>query len=414
MNTPKFNRDRLDEAVGKYIEEYYEYYLEWLFEKPIATSSETITELKEAGLALNKMIKYVSENFEEKNFDQRMPVSDKVKEILSIFNKKESYDLGTYRTDFVFDTALNPKFIEITCQFSLNAFFQAAVYNRYSQDFSKKNELDSYRVEEYNAFMDFMAEKIGNRNSVCVIKGWDKIQASRFFMPIFRNAGLEVKEISYKDVWEHRDFIKKSIVFNECMMNEIETMSREELELLAEANLINDYRNIFIAHDKRFLTILQDKNVQKQILTEDEMNLLNRYLIETHQCESDTYDKKSVLENKDDWILKHINLGRSREIFAGLEFNHEEWKEKLESIEPKDFILQRWVPQLKFNGQVSGVEHNDHLTGTLLYFDESYFGLGLFRASSYMIANKVDNRNIFPFVVKENQMKEKVDAMLTF
>jgi hypothetical protein len=70
------------------------------------------------------MIKYVSENFEEKKFDQRMPVSDKVKEILSIFNKKGSYDLGTYRTDFVFDTALNPKFIEITCQFSLNAFFK--------------------------------------------------------------------------------------------------------------------------------------------------------------------------------------------------------------------------------------------------------------------------------------------------
>ncbi|MFT5641738.1 MAG: hypothetical protein ACI9A7_001843 [Cyclobacteriaceae bacterium] len=414
MNTSKFNRADLTRAVEQYTDESYEYYLEWLFDKPIVTSSETIEGLKAAGLILNKMIKYVSSNFTEKQFDLRMPVSDKVKEILAIFNKKDSYELGTFRTDFVFDTEVKPKFIEITCQFSLNAFFQAAVYNRYSQDFSKKHDLDSYRVEEYEAFMDFMVEKIGDRDSVCVIKGRDKIQSSRFFMPIFRNAGLDVKEISYEDVWENRDFLKKSLVINECMMDEIETLSREELELLADAHLINDYRNIFIAHDKRFFTILQDRAVQKQILTDDEMSLLNSFLIDTHQCDSDTYDKQEVIMNKDAWILKHVSLGRSREIFAGLELSQEEWEIKIESINPTDYILQKWVPQLKFNGNVRGVEHNDHLTGTLLYFDESYFGLGLFRASSHIIANKVDNRNIFPLVVKENEMKNMIDSMFSF
>ena len=414
MNISKLNRVNLARAVKHYTDEYYEYYLEWLFEKPIVTSSETTDELKAAGLILNKMIKYVSSNFTDKQFDIRMPVSEKVKEILAIFNKKGSYELGTFRTDFVFDTDMKPKFIEITCQFSLNAFFQSAVYNRYSQDFSKKHALDAYRVDEYDAFMDFMAEKIGDRNSVCVIKGRDERQSSRFFTPIFLNAGLEVKEISYKDIWENRDFIKKSLVINEFMMNEIETLSRKELELLADAELINDYRNIFIAHDKRFFTILQDPIVQKQILTDAEMSLLNRFLIDTHQCESDTYDKQEVINNKDAWILKHVNLGRSREIFAGLELSQEEWEIKIKSINPTDYILQKWVPQLKFNGNVSGVEHNDHLTGTLLYFDESYFGLGLFRASSHIIANKVDNRNIFPFVVKEKEMITKIDSMFSF
>ena len=414
MKTSKFNRADLERSVKQYVDESYAYYLEWLFEKPIVTSSETIEELKSAGLILNKMITYVSSNFTKKQFDLRMPVSDKVKEILAVFNKKDTYELGTFRTDFVFDTEVKPKFIEITCQFSLNAFFQSAIFNQYSKDFSKKNELEAYRVEEYDAFMDFMAEKIGHRNSVCVIKGRDKIQASRFFTPIFRNAGLEVKEILYTDIWEHRKFIKKSLVINEFMMDEIETLSRQELELLADSQLINDYRNIFIAHDKRFFTILQDRAVQKQILTDDEMTLLNRFLIDTHQCEADTYAKKEVINNKDAWILKHVNLGRSREIFAGLECSQEEWETKLESINPTDYILQKWVPQLKFNGNVGEVEHNDHLTGTLLYFDESYFGLGLFRASSHIIANKVDNRNIFPMVVKEEEMKDKVDSMLCF
>ena len=87
MNNLKFNRESLARSVKKYTDDYHEYFLEWLFEKPIVTSSETIDDLKAAGLVLNKMIKYVSSNFTEKGFDKRMPISEKVKEILDVFRK---------------------------------------------------------------------------------------------------------------------------------------------------------------------------------------------------------------------------------------------------------------------------------------------------------------------------------------
>jgi len=71
MNNLKFNRESLARSVKKYTDDYHEYFLEWLFEKPIVTSSETIDDLKAAGLQGMKTA-YVHRPFEygrEKLFD---------------------------------------------------------------------------------------------------------------------------------------------------------------------------------------------------------------------------------------------------------------------------------------------------------------------------------------------------------
>tara|TARA_R110001592_G_C13191467_1_gene752754 strand:+ start:535 stop:1779 length:1245 start_codon:yes stop_codon:yes gene_type:complete len=404
----------LHNATDKYVDEYYDYYKEWLFDKPLITDEARVDELKEVGLILHKLIHYMGTHFVTDKFYKRMPVSDRVIEILNIFNEFDYDDIGTYRTDFVFDKQHAPKFIEITCQFALNAFYQAAVYNRYSQKYAQDHDLAAERVEDYDVFHTFMVAKLGARRSVCIIKGRDTIQASRFFSPIFKDAGLDVKEIQYSEVWAHKDFIKQSLVINECMMDEIETMSDDELRLLAQCKIVNDYRTIFIAHDKRFFCFLNDRDFQEKVLEPSEIKLLEQYLIKTHPCNEDVLTAQDVRDNKDAWVLKHINLGRSRQIFAGLEMNQAEWEELIRTLNYDEFVVQEWVPQKEFTGSVNGTSYNDYLTGTLLYFDSEYFGLGLFRASSHIIANKVDNRNIFPLVVKNTETIDQVDALAHF
>lgn len=401
-------------AVKKYITEYQQYYREWQFDQPITTSVDKINELKKAQACLHKLIKHVGLNFVSKGYFERMPVSDKVIQIVTEFNKKESYELGTYRTDFVFDEELTPKFIEITCQFSLNAFFQSAIFDWYAQEFAAKHSITENAVDYYGSFLPYFASKIGDSYSVCVIKGRDKIQASRFFIPILRDSGLDVKEISYQDIWQNRNLLKKSLVINECMMDEIESMSVDEIQLLTECKLINDYRTIFIAHDKRFISLLNNPKLQEEILTSDERALFNRFLIPTYPFDSDSFDEEDVLCNKDQWILKHINLGRSREIYSGLEFSPTEWKKLLASQERSNFIVQKWVPQQRFHGTVNGTPHHDYLTGTLLYFDQAFFGLGLFRSSSHFITNKVDNRNISPLILENEDDVRRINGMLSF
>lgn len=384
----------LSNALTSYADDSYDYLKEWLYKEPVVVTQSSNAKLRDAGLVLNKFIKHFGTRFCSDHLYELMPVSDRVKHIVDVFNQKDTYDVGTFRTDFVFDTELDPKFIEITCQFSFNAFFQSAFYYQQSLIWARENNLEAALIDDYQDFSRFVVDKIGDAESIVVVRGRDRIQASRFFMPILRGAGYEVCEIEYQDVWSHRALIRRSFVVSEIMMDEIESLSDAEIELLADANVVNDYRSVFIAHDKRFLRLLTDKQLQADILEPEEAVLLNRYLIDTYQCDREPQVLTEALESKDEWILKHISLGRSREIYAGLEFSEEDWVECVRSADPSKFVLQKWVPQRLFSGSIDGVSHNDYLTGTLLYFDEAFFGLGLFRSSSHFVANKVDNRNV--------------------
>lgn len=404
----------LDQATKRYVAKFSSYYETWLFDQPIVTDKNRNDDLIKAGLVLNKLIHHAGSNFLEFEGYAKMPISEKAKDILRVFNKRPNYDVGTYRTDFVFTQGALPKFIEITCQFSLNGFFQSAVYDHYSKRYSEEKGLRASRISDYDAFIPFLKKKIGAAQSICIIKGRDTIQSSRFFGPIFRDAGYEVKEIYFTEIWANRRFIEKSFVVSEIMIDEIESLSMDEICLLSESNLVNDYRTIFIAHDKRFFTLIGDHELQKQVLNPEEIMMLNKYLIETQSMDRPGFDLQPAMENKNDWVLKHINLGRSREVYSGLEFDQKGWEELLKSIDQTQFIMQEWVAQSRFSGTVKGEEHNDYLTGTLLYFDKQYFGLGLFRTSSHIIANKVDNRNIFPLVLETSEQARQVDAVLHF
>ena len=74
--------------------------------------------------------------------------------------------------------------------------------------------------------------------------------------------------------------MKDALVISEIGLNEIVLLSDSDLELLAASNLINDFRTVFTAHDKRFFELLNNETIQRAALDASERSLL-RYLIET-------------------------------------------------------------------------------------------------------------------------------------
>ena len=96
--------------------------------------------------------------------------------------------------------------------------------------------------------------------------------------------------------------------------------------------------------------------------------------------------------NKDNWILKHNALGKSKSIYAGIVTTAQDWDEIFKKENLNDFVLQRWVPQNKIKGKILDQEYEDYVTGTLLFFNNNYFGLGPFRTSSFPVTNIVDDR----------------------
>ena len=83
------------------------------------------------------------------------------------------------------------KLIEITCRFALNGYFEAAVFNQFSKEHGLKLGVDAHRIEEYDAFQSFMADKIGASNRVCIVVRDGKPQSSRYYAPIFQASGIE-------------------------------------------------------------------------------------------------------------------------------------------------------------------------------------------------------------------------------
>ena len=405
---------RLQCALDTFSLKYCNYLLQWQYDQPVISAYEHSAKIREAGLALGKVIKGVALNFSDHDFENYLPISQRSRDIIRLLNSNPVYDLGTYRTDTVFAPDGSIKFIEITCQFSLNAFVQADAFNKFSKSYAEKHHIAGSRVEEYGQFVDFISEKFSRYSSVCVIKGRDQRQSSRFYVPLLRDAGFYVSEISFRNVNDNANLIRGSHVINEFMVDEIESLSDDEISLISGQKAINDFRTILIAHDKRFFSLLSNRNMLKQFLEPSELQILQGFLLCTVELNATNIIKHRILEDKDKWIIKHKNLGRSRHIYAGREESDSEWKALLESFDYSEFVAQEWVPQKTYSGTVNGKIYNDYLTGTLLYFDDSYFGQGLYRASSHYIANKVDNRNASPLVVTNPSCLEGLECLTSF
>ena len=337
-----------------------------------------------------------------------MPVSDRARQVFEIFNQRSSYDVGSFRTDFVFDQRKCRS--SSTCRFALNGYFEAAVFNQFSKEHALKLGVDAHRIEEYDAFQSFMADKIGASNRVCIVVRDGKPQFA-LLRTDFSSVGYRVNEVHFQELASGATFMEDAL--QSIGLNEIELLSDSDLELLAASNLINDFRTVFTAHDKRFFELLNNETIQRAALDASEHSLLQRYLIETRAFDKSSSDLQELLTNKDRWVLKHARLGKSKDIYAGLEFEQAEWESLLETLELSQFILQEWVPQRRFKGTVSGVEFDDYLTGTLMYFDDAYFGLGLFGAL-LIITNKVDDRKMFPLVMRSHEHLRDIPSVFSF
>lgn len=392
--------EKLRNAVSKFVEEKHDYFIQWVFDEPIVASAG---DRKELGKVQNLMFRMISGFVTEylDKFQHVMPVTEKELRVIKAFDKKKIYRPGTYRTDFVFDSNRQIKLIEITCRFALNAIFENVVFNQYSIDYACKTNLQDNRVEEYLGAIDYLASLIADHKKVCILKGSDLKNSSRIFKGIFEDAGLQVIEVQWQDCRKSHELLSDSFVVSELTLEEITNLDDSTLSVLANCSLVNDFRTALLIHDKRFFSVLFDDGVLGEYLSQEEVMFFKPYLIPTYSYGQSPKVWDQARGCKDGWILKHRALGKSKSIYAGPVTDERKWSDLFDSHEIKDFILQQWVSQDRVSGHVGGVGYDDFITGTLMFFDEHYFGLGPFRTSSHPVTNVTDDRKAFPLVLED-------------
>ena len=241
-----------------------------------------------------------------------------------------------------------------------------------------------------------------NAKKVYIIQGRDQKNSSRWYSEIYNRLGLDVNIVHYSDLSSCIEKMNDSWVICELALDEIETIDASILEKLIALNIINDVRAVFISHDKRFFAVMGDSEFQKNALEPDEIEDFNEFYIPTYiYSEKNQELWEDAKLNKDEWIIKHRALGKSKKIFAGSVTPEEEWKDLWKDDDMENMVLQKWVSQGKIRSSLKGKAYEDYATGTLLFINDQHFGYGEFRTSSFPVINKTDHRKMSSVVVSD-------------
>ena len=380
-----------------------EYFRPWTYDVPLAIRKETNDRLARIQQLFHRCVRHLAEHYDR--YLGLMPVSDRVADILAL-SRSKPYRPGTYRTDFIVDETNQIRLIETTCRFAMNGYFTSGFFIHDLADRYLAGRPEIRKIDAYTPFYDRFMEYFRPFDHVCLLKGADDRNDTKFVIPVFEKAGFPVRVIPAADVPARTTEFRGAAVLGELSHDEICALPTETVEAIVAADSMNDLRTVFLIHDKRFFALLTHAAFLNNALAPAEIEEIRPFLIPTYAKALDPEIWRQARADKDRWILKPFNVGKSIDVFAGPLTDAAEWQALFDTGRADRMVLQEYVPQRRFRGTIGGQAYRDYAAGTLLFFEEGYFGPGLFRASSYPVTNKVDDRKIAPLVTPDTDRFE--------
>ncbi|MFY0593570.1 hypothetical protein [Roseivirga sp.] len=393
MKTPS-----LVDAIEALVTDKKAYYKQWVFDEPVVVGKSHNEELKKVQQIMHRLITHFVINYDR--YEHLMPVSPEVKRILEL-SKPYKYQVGTYRTDFVYDQNDQVRLLEITCRFALNGVFLPAIMQSIANDLNQKQEHQVRLNDVYSSIFEYLEELIGSSERIIVLQGADRRNESKLFIPVFEKMGLSVVVLDLSEIDSKAALFFNSFIISELALDEILTLSQETIKSLLASNMINDLRTVFLIHDKRFFSVLYNEDFRRAVLNKDENDFFTPFLIPTYASQQHAPMWENCRNNKDRWVLKHATLGKSQSVYAGVVTSKDDWNNMFEQKMVDNMVIQEWITTDRVKGSIAGDEFYDYLTGTLMFFNKRYFGFGDFRTSSYPVTNKKDHRKACTFVLTE-------------
>ncbi len=213
------------------------------------------------------------------HFSYIAPVTIEAAHLLEL-EKRHDYIPGTYRTDFIIDknNKINP--IEITCRYAFNGFLLSG-YLKGLSDNHLLHHPQIIAVDNYTPFIEYLSSYFGDAKDYCILKGNSKRDEWKHYVPLLKQEGFEVHEIEYDEIGNNIDLLNYAAVFLEMSQNEILGLSIDVQEAIAKSNHLDDLWTIFLIHDIRFFSVLNNDEFLKEALTSDGFDIFRDFLIPT-------------------------------------------------------------------------------------------------------------------------------------
>lgn len=369
-----------------------DYYQHWYHSKPMLITSERRDELRRMQSLLYKCIVYMAEHYREW-VPKYMPLDDKVMEVLD----RQSYypfRAGAYRPDYIISDDGRLFLVEITCR-----FFGHGIWSTYPSENMAQRFMTG--METYNSLLSYMRDIIPTNKPIYVLKSSDRTGEIALYKKFYEYYGHEVTVYETAEVEECIDkWSRDAVVFSALNQHDILSFKMETLQAMIDARMLNDFRTIFLAHDKRFLHLVFVDDFTRECLTEEETEFLRQHTIPTYLHPKKTVDNenskiwKDALTNKDEYIIKPYNLGKSVGLYAGVMTDDKTWRDVILGPESINYILQPFIKQRTYPCVWEGNHYDEYVCGMMLCMDDRYFDSGMFRTSSAPVTNKVDDRKM--------------------
>ena len=372
------------------------YFQGFTFDTPIVMSTPLAADMQALGLVLYKAIRHMLDHY--RDYLHLLPRDEHDLRIFEICDRYP-HPVGTFRTDFVIDEQNHIRVIEMTTRQPLNGFLTSGFVREIAMEQAVSCGLVQI-VDLYPAFFDYLQDYIGDARHVCVIKGNERLEEFRFYPGMFEHAGMPCHVIPIADLPGKAELLSGAWVVEELTFDEIRAFPLDIIEQLARCRLHNAIKSLMISHDKAFLSVLCNPEFTSEALNPAETALLGRYLVPTYNYGSSAKVWDMAYNNKDEFILKHRLKGKSEDLFAGCLTKEAEWKQLFTPERLQNMVLQPMIHQRQFTGRVGAEARNDYAAGTLLYFNQEFFGPGMYRSSSLPVSGFRDFRKIGQLVAK--------------
>jgi len=385
-----------------------DYYHRWYHAKPMLITSERRDELRRMQALLYKCIAYMAEHYREW-VPEYMPLDEKVMEILDR-QRRYPFRAGAYRPDYLISDDGRLLLVEITSR-----FFGHGIWANYPSVVKAEQLMADFPdiswENRYDELLTYMRDAIPANSPVYVLKSGDRGSESSFYTKFYEYYGHEVTIYEADEVeanidkWSH-----DAVVFSALNQQDMLSFKMDTLQAMIDARMLNDFRTIFLAHDKRFLHLIFVDDFTRQCLTEEETAFLREHTIPTYMFNSHPEVWKDALTHKDLYILKPFNLGKSVDLYAGVMTDEETWKQSILASEKGGFILQPFVRQRTYPCEWEGKHYDEYVCGMMLCMDDRYFDSGVFRTSSAPVTNKVDDRKMCVIHSDDENFAKKIKS----
>lgn len=223
-------------------------------------------------------------------------------------------------------------------------------------EFGKRNDLSIFELIDRWVDDSISIYKKWNRENeipnVAIVDFTESGTSAEFevFKKAFINKGYNAiiadpRELKYRDGHLYFEDYRIDLVYRRIVTFEL-IEKAEEIPDFIDAYKNNAFCCIGsirsqIMHNKIIFKILHDDDTL-EFLSQEEKEFVKKHIPITGLFKGDREVYNNVLNNKDKYIMKPLDLNASRGVYAGRDLSQEEWKIRLDESWEKDYLYQEF------------------------------------------------------------------------